>query len=151
GALVAELLRPLQEPRRRPGEDVVGAVFDQRAAQVLVGVVDVDVARACVICGTCNRASDLEVLDRAPDLDELARLDVGADAHRKLRVAIGALDPGHSGSCHTSSRRIGISAPSAVTPSTSSSGPPTMKSVCRVAMFMPSSGSPSKTVGIPNP
>jgi len=54
-------------------------------------------------------------------------------------------------SCHSSFRRIGTASPSAVRPSTSSSGPPTMKSVCTEEMFIPSPGSPSKVSGMPKP
>ena len=45
-ALGAELVEPLHEPRRREAERVVGRVLDVRPADVLVGVEDVDEARA---------------------------------------------------------------------------------------------------------
>ena len=146
GALVADLLRPLEQPRRSPGEDVVGRTLDQRAPEMLVGVEDVDVARARPVGGAGDRAGHLGVLDAPEHLDELPRLDVRAHPHGELGVP---LDPVQS--CHSSLRRMGTASPSAVRPSTSSSGPPTMKSVCTVEMFMPSPGSPSKVSGIPKP
>ena len=42
----AEMLRPLEEPRGCPREQVVVGVLDQRPADVLVRVADVDVGRA---------------------------------------------------------------------------------------------------------
>ena len=76
------------------------------------------------------------------DLDQLARLDVRADVNGQLGVALQPVGLGHSGSCQTSSRRIGTAPPSRVSPSTSSCGPPTMKSVWTLEMLTPSPGSP---------
>ena len=143
GVLVADLLRPLEQPRRRPREDVVGCTLDQRAAEVLVGVEDVDVARAGPVRGARDRTGHLGVLDAPEHLDELTRLDVRADPHGELGVPLDPVSPAAATRPHAG---CGTASPSAVRPSTSSSGPPTMKSVCTVEMFMPSSGSPSKAL-----
>ena len=142
GALLAERALAREQPRWRPREDVVpGCRLDQRAPDVRVDVAHVDVAGAGAIGGTRDLAHDRRVLEPGEHLDQLARLDVGADADDQLRVALLALRCRHSGSCHTSSRRSGTTRPSRVTPSTSTSGPPIMKSVCMAETLIPSSGS----------
>ena len=54
-------------------------------------------------------------------------------------------------SCHSSLRISGTSLPSANTASTSSSGPPTMKSMWMLQTFVAGSGSPSNAYGRPIP
>ena len=65
-------------------------MLDQRTADVLVRVADVDVGRARAIGGTGHRARHVGVLDPRDHLDELAGLDVRADLDDQLGVA---LDP----------------------------------------------------------
>ena len=86
--LLAEVLRPLEEPRRRPREDVVGSLLDHRAPDVLVRVADVDVRGAGAVRGPRHRARDVGVLDPRDHLDELAGLDVRADLDDQLRVPV---------------------------------------------------------------
>ena len=62
-----------------------------------------------------------------------------------------ATEPSYAASCHSSLRMSGSSVPSARIASTSRSGPPTMKSTWMFAMFIASSGSPSKAYGSPAP
>ena len=90
GALVTDLLRALQQPRRRPREDVVGRALDQRAADVLVAVEHVDVARTRLVGCARHRARDFGMLDAGEHLDELAGLHVRAHVDGQLCVA---LDP----------------------------------------------------------
>src|SRR5581483_6357663 len=139
GAFLADVLRAAQQPRGRPREGVLRGVLDQRAADVLVAVVDVDVGGAGAIGGARDH------------VDQLPRLHVRTDPDRQLGIALNAVLGDYSSSCHTSSRRIGIACPSFVIPSTESCGPPTMKSVWTVETFIFSSGSPSKTSGTPKP
>ena len=74
-----------------------------------VAVAGVDVAGAGAVRGARDRARERCVLDARADLDELARLHVRADVDDELGVAVEpvAATGGHSGSCQTSSRRIG--------------------------------------------
>ncbi len=150
-ALVTDLDGAFEEPWRCPRERVVCCELDQCPPDVLVGVVDVDVARTSFVRRSRDRARDGRVLDSRDHLHELSRLHVRADPDCQLGVPGDAGLVRQSGSCHVSSRRIGIDFPSFVTPSTSSSGPPIMKSVCTDETFMPSPGSPSNTSGIPKP
>ena len=53
---LAERRQPLDEPRRRVAELVLGRVLDVRAPDVLVGVEDVDVPRAGRVGLACDRA-----------------------------------------------------------------------------------------------
>ena len=55
---------------------------------MLLDVEDVDVACAREVGLACDGASERRVLGPGVDEDELARLDVRADAHRELRVAL---------------------------------------------------------------
>jgi len=147
-ALVAHPASALEEPRRRPGELVLVAVLDQRPPDVRIAIGEVDVGCARAIGGTRDRAHDVDVLDVAAEIDDLPRLHVRADPDDEIGVA---LDAAVLHSCHCSPRMIGTASPEAVRPSTWSSGPPTMKSVCTVATFMPFPGSSSKVSGTPKP
>ena len=118
----------LEQPGRRPGQRLVRAELDHRLAHVLVAVDGIDVAGAGLVGGARDGADELSVLDQARDDDELPFLHVRAHADGQLRVP---LEP-----CllpyvnrHSSSWMIGISSPAAVIPTTSTSGPPIMKSV----------------------
>ena len=53
------------------------------------------VAGACTVCLACDRPRDLGVFDQAGDDRVLARLDVRADAHGQLCVALEAFVGGH--------------------------------------------------------
>ena len=63
GVLVAERPRPGEQPRRRPGQDVVGGVLDQRPADVRVDVAQVDVAGAGAVRGARDGAGERSVLE----------------------------------------------------------------------------------------
>ncbi len=89
-AFVTHALRSLEQPGRRPREHVVVAVLDQRPPDVRVAVGEVDVPRSGAVCGARDGSGDVEVLDVGPDVDELARLHVGADADDELGVALEA-------------------------------------------------------------
>ena len=153
GPFVADLLRAVEQPGRCPGEELLCGAFDHRSADVLVGVVDVYVGRARPVGRTGDRTRNRRMLDAGEHVDELAGLHVRTHANSQLRVPVftSCARAGHSASCQVSSRMIGTASPSFVRPSTSSSGRPTMKSVCTVEMFMPSPGSPSNVSGIPKP
>ena len=95
---------------------------------MLVAVDGIDVAGAGLVGGSRDGTDELPVLDQARNDDELPFLHVRAHADGQLGVS---LEP-----ClllyvnrHSSSWMIGISSPSAVIPTTSTSGPPIMKSV----------------------
>src|SRR4051794_17971003 len=134
------LLQPLGRVRER----LVRPELDHRAPDVLVGVLDVDERRACPIRLPRERAHQLGVLDEPVDEHLLSGLDVRTDPNGQFRVA---LEPVAHASCHSSFRISGTAVPSASTASTSSSGPPTMKSTCVLATFRPSPGSPSARNG----
>ena len=75
-ALLAEILRPSDEPRRRPPEVVLARVLDVRAPHVLVGVEHIDVPRARGIRLASHRAHERRVLDERVDPERLAALEV---------------------------------------------------------------------------
>ncbi len=85
-AVAAELLHALDEPRRRPREHVLARVLDVRAADVLVGEEDVDVAGAGHVGLLRDRAHERRVLDEAVDRQPLARLEVEPDPDGQARV-----------------------------------------------------------------
>src|SRR5215212_4083583 len=97
-----------------------------------IAVAHVDEARTRAVRREGDRAGERRVLDEPHHVDDLTRLDIRADADGELGIPLEALGGRHSGNCQTSSRRSGTSAPSRVKPSTSTSSPPTMKSVCTV-------------------
>jgi hypothetical protein len=90
GVFCADRLRTFEQPRRRPRENVVGGVLDQRPPHVLVRVEDVDVTGSCLVRGPRDGTRHVRVLDSAEHLDELAWLDVGADLDGQLGVALDA-------------------------------------------------------------
>ena len=93
---------------------------------------DVDVRRTGPVRLPRQRAHEVGVLDESVDEDLLPVLHVRADADRELGVALEPVAVRAHASCHSSFRISGTSVPSASTASTSSSGPPTMKSTCDV-------------------
>jgi len=56
--------------------------------------------------------------------------------------------PQSSSSCQTSFRKSGMTVPSRRTPSTFTSGPPIMKSVCTVESLTPSTDAPPSTASV---
>jgi len=84
------LADPLEQPRRRPGERLLGRELDQRAAKVHVAVADVDVARAGAVGGARDRLRERRVLEQAVDDQRLARLEVDSDPHGQVGVALEA-------------------------------------------------------------
>ena len=90
-ALLREPVEPVDEPRRRPPERLVGCALDVRAAHVLIGVVDVDVARARAVRLARGGARERRVLDERADAERLPRLQVQADAHGQPRVRVKSL------------------------------------------------------------
>ena len=85
---VAEVLDPLEQPRRRPREQVLGDVLDHRAPHMLIRVADIDVRRAGAVRGPCNRSSHVDVLDPRDHLHQLARLNVRADLDDQFGVPV---------------------------------------------------------------
>ena len=85
-------VRPRQRlhPLGRVRERFVGAELDHRPPHVLVFIDDVDVRRAGPIRLARQRANEIGVLDETADEDLLPGLDVGADPHGELRVALEA-------------------------------------------------------------
>ena len=82
----AELVVALDEPRRRVAELVVGGIRDVRPAYVLVGVLDVDERRACLVRRARDLARERCVLDERVDRQDLAGLQVHADLDGELGV-----------------------------------------------------------------
>ena len=86
-------------------------------------------------------------LERVPELvaHGLPGLEEHAVAHSQLeqrrRVRRLERPQGDQPSCHSSPRSSGTASPAAVSPSTSTSGPPIMKSVCTFASLIPSASS----------
>ena len=95
-AVVADRLCLLEQPLGRLGEHVVVGQLDHRAADVLVCVADVDVARARLVSGTGDRAGELGVVDQAVHEQRLPRLDVRPDADDQLGVALEAVHRVHN-------------------------------------------------------
>jgi hypothetical protein len=87
-ALGAEVLELREHPRRRPAQRVLPGELDPRPADVLVRVVDVDVAGAPEIGVARDGAGERRVLRQRRDPDVLPRADVGADLDCKLCIAI---------------------------------------------------------------
>ena len=106
-ALLAEVVQALDEPRRREAELVLGGVLDVRAADVLVGVEDVDEARAGRVRLACDRPHERLVLDERVDREQLAGLQVEPDLDRqpgvRLQSVVGRC---HVGGQSTSRRRV---------------------------------------------
>ena len=92
-----EVLEPRHPVRRRPRERLLGPELDERLADVVVLVQDVDVARAGLVGRARQGARERRVLDEAADLDILARLQVQADADDQARVGLEALVSHHGG------------------------------------------------------
>jgi hypothetical protein len=77
-------------PVRRVGQRLVRPQLDHRPARVSVAVDDVDVGGAGAVRLPGQGARELVVLDRRKEEDLLARLDIRADRHDELRVALEA-------------------------------------------------------------
>ena len=129
-------------PLRGVGQRLVGAELDHRLADVRIAVLDVDVRRAglvgrpCVMArasGACSMCASTKTVCPSWTFAPTRTARLGVAGEPFLRAQ----------SCHASSRRIGTSLPSAVTPSTATSGPPIMKSVCTEETLMPRSRSSS--------
>jgi len=82
--LLTERLEALLSPGRRPVEHIVGALRDHRAADMLVAVPHVDVARARLVRDLRDRASERGVVDEGVHEHVLPLADVRADTHGKL-------------------------------------------------------------------
>ena len=87
-ALVAEREHPLAEPRRDELERVLRGVLEPRALDVDVEVGRVDELRAVAVGAGGERAHDLLLADLAADRDDLAGLDVGAEADEQVGEAL---------------------------------------------------------------
>ena len=87
----AELVVPLDEPRRRIAELVDGGVRDVRAAHMLVAVLDVDEGGARLVRRARDLACERRVLDERVDTQDLAGLQVQADADCELGVLLEAI------------------------------------------------------------
>ena len=85
-AVLAEVVEPLDEPRRRPAERVLGGVLDVGPPHPLIRVEDVDVAGSGRVRLGCDRARERRVLDERVDGEPLAGLEVHADVDREARV-----------------------------------------------------------------
>src|SRR5262249_124417 len=146
------------QPLRRVRERRVGAELDHRLADVVVDVADVDVPRAGAVPRAGERLRERRVIDVRQQEERLTALQVGAHADREVGGGGGREGgvrlQGGVYRCQTSSRRIGTAVPSAVMPSTSTSGPPIMKSVWTSETLMPrsriSSGPSPSIPSIPN-
>ena len=88
-------LRPLEQPRRRPREDLLVGVLDHLAAHVLVGVEHVHVPGARPRRPRARSRGPAARAPRAPDVERLPRGDVGAHPHGELRVALESLVRDH--------------------------------------------------------
>ena len=84
------VLEPLNHPRRREAERLVGRLLDHRAPDVQVCVAHVDVARAGVIRRDGDRARERRLVDESVDEHVLALADVRADADGELCVTLQA-------------------------------------------------------------
>ena len=73
---------------------VLGRRLDERAADVVVGVADVDEAGAGAVAGAGERAGERGMLDERGHEEGLARLHVGADPDDQVGVAIDAFHAG---------------------------------------------------------
>ena len=131
-----------------------GAELDHRVPDMVVAVAHVDVARAGAVGGPGQCPPERRVLDESVEEDRLPFLHVRADANGEVGVRLEPFVGHRSYSCHTSSRRIGTAVPSLVMPSTATSGPPIMKSVCTVETLIPrarsSSGDRPSSPSTPN-
>ena len=74
--------------------------LDPGAADVLVGVVDVDVAGAVLVGDARDRARQRRVLGQGDHPDDLARTDVRPDLDREAGVALEALLRSHGGEAY---------------------------------------------------
>jgi hypothetical protein len=66
-------------------------LLDHGAADVLVGVADVDVRGARAVRGPRDRARDMRVLDPRNNLDDLSGLNVRADLDDQIGVPVDAI------------------------------------------------------------
>ena len=82
----AELVVPLDRPRRRVAELIFCGVRDVRAAHMLVGVLDVDERCARFVRCARDLARERRVLDERVHGQDLAGLQVHADVDGELRV-----------------------------------------------------------------
>jgi hypothetical protein len=87
-ALLAVLEHALAVPRGDEVERVVGGVLHARPADMRVEVGEIDEARAVAVAARGDRACRRLAPDLAPQLDDLARLDVGAEADDEIREAL---------------------------------------------------------------
>ena len=88
---VEERLGAHELPRGRGREVLVRGVLDERPADVLVDVADVDVAGARGVRGLRDGTDERHVLDEGDDEDLLAGLHVGADPDDQVGIGIDAL------------------------------------------------------------
>ena len=85
---LGDVFEAREQPRGRRVELFLGPVLDLGAADVRIGDVEVDPARADPVRGVGDGAGELEVLGVAVDLEVLAGLEVHADLHGEPRVPL---------------------------------------------------------------
>ena len=90
---VGDRLEPLDHPRRRVVERLLGCLLDQDAPDAVVDVTDVYEARPGVVGGGGERPHEVCVVEEAVDHHRLPRLHVDADAGDQPRVRLDQLWP----------------------------------------------------------
>ena len=149
GVLVAEVLRPLEEPRRRPREHVVRGVLDQRPADVLVRVADVDVRRARAVR---RRAPPRARRGRARSARSPRRAGRAGRSRRPGRSARRSGRPGLASVQLPNVLAQDRDGPAVLRDPVDGELRPADHEVrVDAEMFMPSPGSPSNTSGTPKP
>src|SRR5207247_7166351 len=88
GARLTELQRSLAVPGRHEVEHLVCGVLHTHALEMWIPVVDVDELRAALVCARGQRARQLFLAEAAADVEDLARLDVGAEVDDEIGVAL---------------------------------------------------------------
>ena len=83
-ALLAELQRPLTEPRRDEVEHVIGRVLDALPFQVRIPVMDVHEFRAALVRARRDRARELFFPEPGAEVEDLTLLHVGAEVDEQV-------------------------------------------------------------------
>src|SRR5581483_6252661 len=81
-------LDALEQPRRRPADDVLRRVRSLLPAQVDVDIERVDAPRALGVGDAGDRANERRMLDVREERDVLALLEVDPDANGEPRVVL---------------------------------------------------------------
>src|SRR5205823_5789800 len=106
---------------------VVAPELDPRPLHVQIDVVDLDVDRARLVARRGDVAQQIAIGQIAGHQHDLTGLHVGSEGRGQLGQPAAALRERQI--CHSPPRNSGTRAPSASTPSTSTSGLPIMKSM----------------------